>query len=299
MEWFRFYSSSLDDPKVQRLPAELFKAWVNLLCLANEGDPRGTLPSLTDIAFRLRMSEEEAAAVLTDLENRNLIDHYFDNEMTPHNWEGRNPPSDSSTERVRRFRAKRSGNGEDAEDETLQQRSRNVIDKTRVDKTETRLEETRPEPRVRARDATWDALAAAAGSPATKSERADFKNTVDELDEIAATPDEIAAFSSWWYDRYPDAALTHRCYRSHFGKFRTAPPKPPPRPRNPTLQAMIANPDGLADIEAEFIANGSRRHLQPQVPRPDELPAITRGNGTGSRRQTQDVLPPPGRAGPR
>jgi len=30
--WFRFYAESVNDPKVQRLPAHLFKTWVNILC---------------------------------------------------------------------------------------------------------------------------------------------------------------------------------------------------------------------------------------------------------------------------
>ena len=33
MNWFRFYHGALHDPKVQSLRPELFKFWVNLLCL--------------------------------------------------------------------------------------------------------------------------------------------------------------------------------------------------------------------------------------------------------------------------
>jgi len=33
--WFRFYNDALDNPKVQLLPSDLFKTWVNLLCIAS------------------------------------------------------------------------------------------------------------------------------------------------------------------------------------------------------------------------------------------------------------------------
>lgn len=106
MKWFRFYSGALDDPKVQRLPPELFKGWVNLLCLANEGSPRGTLPSIEDIAFRLRISEEEAVALITALRSRGLIDEAA-GTFHPHNWDGRQRRSDNVTERVQKHREKR------------------------------------------------------------------------------------------------------------------------------------------------------------------------------------------------
>ena len=33
--WFRMYEEILDDPKVQKLPDDLFKAWVNVLALSS------------------------------------------------------------------------------------------------------------------------------------------------------------------------------------------------------------------------------------------------------------------------
>jgi len=53
MNWFRYHTDALDNPKVQELPPELFKFWVNLLCLARLYD--GVLPDDRTIAFRLRM----------------------------------------------------------------------------------------------------------------------------------------------------------------------------------------------------------------------------------------------------
>lgn len=106
--WFRFYSEALDDPKVQRLHPPLFKAWVGLLCLASEQG--GHLPTVDDIAFRLRMSAHDAQQVLDELILAGLVDIGPDGRCTPHNWECRQFVSDqpgSSTDRVRRFRARR------------------------------------------------------------------------------------------------------------------------------------------------------------------------------------------------
>lgn len=110
MKWFRMYSDALDDPKVQRLPGETFKAWVNLLCLANDGEPRGTLPCLSDIAFRLRMTPQEAAQLINELTARGLLDSGDDATLQPHNWNQRQYRSDDINARVQKHRAKRDGN---------------------------------------------------------------------------------------------------------------------------------------------------------------------------------------------
>jgi hypothetical protein len=101
--WFRYYDSALDDPKVQRLPAELFKVWVNLLCVASRHD--GRLPSVPDLAFALRMTDEAVDRMLRALIERGLLDRDGDG-LAPHNWNGRQHKSDDSAERVRRFRSK-------------------------------------------------------------------------------------------------------------------------------------------------------------------------------------------------
>jgi hypothetical protein len=103
--WFRAYSEALDDPKVQRLHPTLFKAWFNLLCLASQHD--GVLPSNDDIAFRLRVSAQDAQGYIDELILAGLIDIRADGARTPHNWETRQFVSDTSTERVRKHRKRK------------------------------------------------------------------------------------------------------------------------------------------------------------------------------------------------
>lgn len=124
MKWFRMYASVLNDPKVQRLPASDFKGWVNLLCLAAEHD--GGLPCATDIAFSLRMEEDAADRLIAAMLSAGLLEPAFGG-YRPHNWDGRQFQSDTSTERVRRFRAKHSETDGNS-DETFQQRSSNALD---------------------------------------------------------------------------------------------------------------------------------------------------------------------------
>jgi hypothetical protein len=104
MRWFRFYHEALDDPKVQRLPAELFKAWVNLLCVAGKNE--GHIPdNLTDLAFTMRMSEPKLNAQIEALVTAGLIDR--GDTLQPHNWSERQYESDNVATRVKRHRERK------------------------------------------------------------------------------------------------------------------------------------------------------------------------------------------------
>lgn len=114
--WFRFYDEALNDPKVQRLEPELFKFWVNFLCLASKND--GDVMK-RDIAFHLRFIDEKAAEKSIDeLIELNLVDEHGD-VLTPHNWRKRQYKSDVSTNRVKQFR-KRQGNVSETPPDTEQ-----------------------------------------------------------------------------------------------------------------------------------------------------------------------------------
>lgn len=104
MQWFRLYDDLLDDPKAQQLKPELFKHWINLLCLANKGTPRGTLPGMKDIAFRLRVSALKADEIIDQFLMMGLLD-YENETLQPHNWDRRQRASDDVAERVRKHRS--------------------------------------------------------------------------------------------------------------------------------------------------------------------------------------------------
>lgn len=103
MQWLRLYDDVLDDPKIQQLSPVLFKHWINLLCLANKGSPRGTLPHGHDLAFRLRVSPTKASDLVREFYNLGLLDVDGD-VMKPHNWDERQRKSDNVAERVAKHR---------------------------------------------------------------------------------------------------------------------------------------------------------------------------------------------------
>ena len=95
------YREVLDDPKVQRLCGDLFKIWVNLLCVGAGND--GILPPAADIAFAVRLSEKDSSKAIAELIARGLIDR--DGEtLTIHNWADRQRRSDTSKDRMQRHR---------------------------------------------------------------------------------------------------------------------------------------------------------------------------------------------------
>lgn len=71
------YDDVLDNPKIQSLPVRTFKFWINCLCLANKGNPRGNIGTTEEIAFRLRTKVSVADTNLNELRDRRLI------EVTP------------------------------------------------------------------------------------------------------------------------------------------------------------------------------------------------------------------------
>src|SRR5262245_24370952 len=104
MDWFRMYHRTLDNPKVQRLPAEIFKTWVNLLCLASQTNGRGgTLPGDADIAFRLRLAPEMLREHLAALVEAGLVEKSKAG-FAMHDWGEFQYISDDHAGRMRRYR---------------------------------------------------------------------------------------------------------------------------------------------------------------------------------------------------
>jgi hypothetical protein len=113
--WLRLYTSVVNDPKLQRLPAETFRSVINMWCIAADHD--GVLPSEDDIAFILRKPLAKVQALLIDLIRLGLIDD-TETGLKPHNWDERQFKSDVSTARVKQFR-ERQRNARRNGDETL------------------------------------------------------------------------------------------------------------------------------------------------------------------------------------
>jgi len=108
--WIRLYTELLNDPKVQRLPAEIFRVYINLLCVAGQDDNGGAIPEdIGTLAFVLRLPDSDCKAAIDTLIDHGLVDK--NNEgIAIHGWEKRQYESDTDPtryERVKRFREKK------------------------------------------------------------------------------------------------------------------------------------------------------------------------------------------------
>lgn len=100
-QWFRMYHEFATDPKIQMLSEADQRRYVMLLCLrCCNGDV--TLHE-TEVAFQLRISNEEWASTKAVLIEKGLIDE--DNKPTA--WDKRQYISDSSRARVAKHRARK------------------------------------------------------------------------------------------------------------------------------------------------------------------------------------------------
>jgi len=261
MEWFRFYHEALDDLKVQSLPPVTFRHWVNMLCLANLTTPRGTLPDMATIAYRLRVRPSKARELINEFVDRGLLNR--DGEtLQPHNWKARQRVSDDVAERVRRHR----GNVTSDEVVTLQDDLCNVtsnvtgnasvtVTRNRTD-TETEQRQNRAEQKepplppkgdMQRWEEFWSDYPKGRGSPANakkvwaKLSAGDRESAISSIPAFLAGKDWITGFHSG-----PEVWLRGRCWEN------------PPPPYIPV--ADLTNPSGNPHLGSWRPGNGPAPH---------------------------------------
>lgn len=99
--WFRFYSEALQSRKAQKLKPSMFKHWVNLLCLANIQEDRGRLPSIADIAFAFRTTDDAAHDLIEEFVTLGFVDGEGDG-FVMHEWDDWQKDSDARSSEGRR-----------------------------------------------------------------------------------------------------------------------------------------------------------------------------------------------------
>ena len=107
--WFRVYAELIDDPKFIKLGPDLRSALLTVWCIASVND--GCISSLEDTAIKFRINEQRTKKLLDELERSGFIDRDSEGTLRPHNWDGRQFKSDTSNERVKKYREKRSAAG--------------------------------------------------------------------------------------------------------------------------------------------------------------------------------------------
>lgn len=102
--WFRFYAKAMRDPKVLKLSDKDFRLWVELLSIAAEND--GAIPPLEDLKHVLRRRLDHLKGGVDRLIRGGLIDP-LEGGYEPHHWDKFQYKSDTSTDRVKKYRQKR------------------------------------------------------------------------------------------------------------------------------------------------------------------------------------------------
>ena len=134
LPWFRFYHEVKDDPKMADLSDCEFRVFVEAMCWACEADDLGST-GLTEASVNWAF-RRNVTVTFQSLLQKQLFTVREDGKICITNWMKRQIPSDSSTARVRKLRAKRSVTLH----ETLLKRPCNVLEERRGE--EKRVEES-------------------------------------------------------------------------------------------------------------------------------------------------------------
>lgn len=104
--WIKLYHEILHDPKMGKLPDKLWRRVIELFLLAGEFDQDGALPSIEEIAWTLRISEEECNETLQQLQRLNVAHCNDDETWVITNFADRQDAS-TSTERSKAHRERK------------------------------------------------------------------------------------------------------------------------------------------------------------------------------------------------
>ena len=172
-QWFRFYSETLRDRKLERIAhvternkAELVGIWVTLLSLANDSPEPGILLlvdsiplNIGDFSYETGLPEDELEPIIKQFIRMDMLSldgstYYIKN------WDKRQFKSDNVTERVQRHRERLAMEQQTDDDVTLPERFSNAPEQ-KQNRTEAETEQSKyykPIPSYADLRKTWIAL---------------------------------------------------------------------------------------------------------------------------------------------
>ena len=171
--WFRFYSETLGDRKIDficrttgRPKALIIGVWATILALANDSPIRGALLlteeiplTCDDLVLHTGLSREEMEELLDEFQRLGMVE-MVDFVFHVSNWGKRQFSSDCSTDRVREWRERNKDDDDSGEEEeegndetpesgsgeTLQEQPGNVAVTAQIAETETKAESEEESP---------------------------------------------------------------------------------------------------------------------------------------------------------
>jgi len=123
--WLKLWIDLLDDAKTARMPDWLFRRWIYLLLAAKEYDQDGLLPPVQDLAWRLRLSEEQVDQALRALATIGVVCEVSPGSWMIVNFKKRQAPSES-IDRMRAYRERKKQKKEQQLQDTSYAVTRNV-----------------------------------------------------------------------------------------------------------------------------------------------------------------------------
>lgn len=188
-QWFRLYAEFATDPKVQVLPEHMQRRLIMLFCLECSNGIRKL--SDDELCFALRIDRETLHETFHLFQSKAFIDE----NRRIINWDKRQYKSDTSTERVKKYRAKSMAN----KDETFQKRcgNGNVTAPDTDTDTERKKKEslssfrTRPAPETQEAFELYNETARAAGLPIAQ------KLTKARLTRMKARLEDCGGLDGW------------------------------------------------------------------------------------------------------
>jgi len=113
--WIKLYHEVLDDPKMGRLPDRLWRRVIELFLIAGDLDQEGALPTVGDMAWRLRISDDELMADLDELEKIGIVTLNGSLNVVTNFSKRQSAVSDA--ERMRRYRDRNRFSNDDVTDD--------------------------------------------------------------------------------------------------------------------------------------------------------------------------------------
>lgn len=95
--WIKLWIEILDDPKMGKMPDWLWRRTVELFLLAGENGNDGELPSVSDMAWRLRSDEPKLSEALRALERVGVVEPLPEGKWKVKNFVKRNEALDDVT----------------------------------------------------------------------------------------------------------------------------------------------------------------------------------------------------------
>lgn len=207
--WIKFYHEVLDDPKMGRLPDNLWRRFFECCLLAGEanrddGDPEnGRLPPISDIAWRFRVEEETLRGEFDDMARRGLIEYRADVVLDGYwfvtSFDKRQTKM-SKAEYMRRLRTKRAGMLPERDQSSYQPVTNGNAEENRIEKK--RTEESAPaqfiHPDPEPITQIKTALATVSKTPLWAKTEDEYNDAAYALFGYDATPQKINGFAIWW-----------------------------------------------------------------------------------------------------